>query len=176
MPIFQKRHYEAIAAVIAGFDSTTRAHVATCFAGMLAWDNAKFDRELFLAACGQGRTTEGTMRDAMNGANRWQNPQPMPAAPATPRPFAVGDIVAPNVDIPVPSGQPMAEWRRQHDYPVWTAATRLRVIALLRDGESLHVEGTAQGETMGLGGERWPIRHFIHAELIPMGSEQDGEE
>jgi hypothetical protein len=55
-PVFQHRHYKAIAARIAEFKclpvgENNQWAIAESFAGMFAADNDRFDRDRFLAAC-----------------------------------------------------------------------------------------------------------------------------
>lgn len=59
-PIFQHRHYKAIAALIAGMSPVTRARdaIADDFADMFEQDNPRFDRARFLAAA-NGKPSNG---------------------------------------------------------------------------------------------------------------------
>lgn len=53
-PVFQHRHYKAIAALIADMhshDPGIAGYVAKLFSGSLAADNDRFNRDRFLAAC-----------------------------------------------------------------------------------------------------------------------------
>lgn len=57
MPTIQRRHYEAIARIIAEMDSsgdnhTVQVEVAKHFASELRYTNPNFNRDRFLKACG----------------------------------------------------------------------------------------------------------------------------
>jgi hypothetical protein len=64
-PVFQHRHYKAIAALIdemsrEGFPATT-SHISGRLADMLEADNPRFDRARFMAAC-SGKPTNSRDR------------------------------------------------------------------------------------------------------------------
>ena len=50
--MFQRRHYTAIAFIIASLPKDYRKEVAATFANALAHDNPNFDRTRFMTACG----------------------------------------------------------------------------------------------------------------------------
>jgi hypothetical protein len=58
VPIFTRRHYRAIADLIAHgmaeLDQSGRQYVAECLSDLFAGDNARFDRTRFLKAAGAG--------------------------------------------------------------------------------------------------------------------------
>lgn len=56
MSLFSKRHYEAIAQVIASMDEANDVAAST-FAKAFAADNSRFNRRTFLKACGFKETT-----------------------------------------------------------------------------------------------------------------------
>lgn len=50
---FQRRHYQFMAEVIKAYVESNSVTLAEDFAGALQGTNANFDRERFLAACGE---------------------------------------------------------------------------------------------------------------------------
>ena len=51
MPKFAKRHYEAVARLLAAHDSTVADAIVEDFAAMFADDNPRFDYSKFFKAC-----------------------------------------------------------------------------------------------------------------------------